>query len=67
MTRDDAQTNDSARISIRLEVDLDAQPIGGMITPAGGQPSPFVGWLGLTAALAELGSREDPPTPEKIK
>lgn len=67
MTHDDAQTDGSARISLRLEVDLDAEPIEGTMSPAGGQPNPFVGWLGLTAALEGLRSREELRTPEKIE
>ena len=41
-------------VRVWLELDLEAQPIAGTIGTAGARPSPFFGWLGLTAALEGL-------------
>ena len=44
----------AAPIDVWLELDLDAQPIEGTLGRRDGPRRPFVGWLGLTAALEEL-------------
>lgn len=54
MTKEEAPGARGTPIRIWLELDLDAQPIEGTLTPSDGGPSRFVGWLGLTAALEGL-------------
>ncbi len=44
-----------------LEADLETQPIEGTLSPPHGSPSPFVGWLGLTAAIEGLSPGRDSP------
>ena len=64
VTADEVQTQTGTPIGIWLELDLSAQPIAGTLSPPGGPPSAFVGWLGLTAALAGLRSGPEPPAGE---
>lgn len=64
MTADEDQAQTVAPIALWLELDLDAQPIAGTLSPPGGPASPFVGWLGLTAALAGLRREPESPTTE---
>ncbi len=45
-------------IGVWLELDLDAQPIEGTLSPPGDPPARFTGWLGLTAALEGLRGHE---------
>lgn len=66
MTCVNAQEDGRPRIALELEVDLTAQPIEGTMSHAGGRPKPFVGWLGLTAALDKLLSRQEARAPEKL-
>ena len=47
-----------------LELDLEAHPIQGTLSRPGGAPNPFVGWLGLTAALEGLSSLPEPAGPD---
>lgn len=54
MTADEVETKAATVIGGWLELDLDAQPIEGTLSPPGGSPSTFIGWLGLTAALEGL-------------
>ena len=56
MTTNELPTDERTTGPIRawLELDLDAEPIEGTLSPPGGPASPFVGWLGLTAALERL-------------
>jgi hypothetical protein len=51
MTAEEPPTEGAFPIRALLEVDLDAQPIQGILSAPGEAPRPFVGWLGLTAAL----------------
>lgn len=39
---------------LRLELDLDSDPIAGSVLAPGGAPVAFVGWLGLAAELERL-------------
>lgn len=39
------------RVELLLELDIDADPIAGLVRHGNGAPRPFTGWLGLTAAL----------------
>ncbi len=39
---------------LRLDLDLDADPIAGTVRAPGEDPVDFVGWLGLTAELERL-------------
>jgi hypothetical protein len=54
VTADELSTENDTAIGVWLELDLDAQPIEGTLTPPDRPPNPFVGWLGLTAALEAL-------------
>jgi len=44
-------------IQVWLELDLVARPIRGTLSLPAGSPSPFVGWLGLAAAIEGLRPR----------
>lgn len=52
-------------LALWLELDLEAQPINGTLAPPCGPSVPFVGWLGLTAALEKLRGELEPPAREK--
>lgn len=67
VTADEVQTQTGTPIGIWLELDLSAQPIAGTLSPPGGPPSAFVGWLGLTAALAGLRGAGEPAPREQIE
>lgn len=54
-------------VALWLELDLDAQPIKGTLAPPRGPSVPFVGWLGLTAALEGLRGAHEPPVREKAE
>lgn len=56
MTTDDRPSDQPAtsRIQVWLELDLDTLPIKGTLSAPDCPPIPFVGWLGLTAALEGL-------------
>jgi hypothetical protein len=54
MRPDHLPAEHASAIRIWLELDLDAEPIEGTLTPPREGPSRFVGWLGLTAALEGL-------------
>lgn len=45
---------DKRTVELRLELDLDADPIAGTVRSPGEAPAAFVGWLGLTAELERL-------------
>jgi hypothetical protein len=55
----------SSRISLHLDLDLGTQPIEGEVRTVGGHSLPFVGWLGLTAALEQ--ATQDGPTDPTIR
>lgn len=45
-------------LHVRLDIDLDARPIAGVLTDGDGVATRFTGWLGLASALEDLqGSR----------
>ena len=50
----DPASDGPAPVRVLLELDLEAQPIEGNLGRPGGPSTPFVGWLGLTAALEGL-------------
>jgi hypothetical protein len=49
---------------LRLDLDLDAEPISGRVGIEGAEPVAFTGYTGLIAALESIraGEREDVPT-----
>jgi hypothetical protein len=52
---DDRSGRDEERtLSLRLEVQLDRQPIGGRLRTDWGAEETFVGWLGFVDALRRL-------------
>jgi hypothetical protein len=52
---DDRQGRDEERtLSLRLDVQLDRQPIGGRLRTDWGAEETFVGWLGFVDALRRL-------------
>jgi hypothetical protein len=57
---DQRRTSDEDRtLSVRLEVQLDRQPINGRLSSERGAVEPFVGWLGFVEAMTRLNeSRE---------
>lgn len=55
-------TEGASAVRVWLEVDFEAEPIRGTLNAPGGAPYPFVGWLGLTAALKGL--RAEPEATE---
>jgi hypothetical protein len=56
----------TGRICFQLELDLTTQPIEGELRTAAGTSLPFVGWLGLTAALERAaGHLTDPIDPQE--
>lgn len=40
-------------VELRLELEIDAEPIAGRLRLEGGAPRSFSGWLGLAAALED--------------
>ena len=54
----------SERISLHLDLDLASEPIEGEVHADGGSSHPFVGWLGLTAALEGAVSDGTNPNPQ---
>lgn len=57
----------SPRTTLRLDVDLTCEPIEGEIQAPSGPAVPFVGWLGLAAALerAAPAPGHSPTTPQE--
>jgi hypothetical protein len=50
---DDARGFEGARVKVlRLEIEVDRDPIAGRLSEDGGPGRPFAGWLGLARALA---------------
>lgn len=47
------------RLVLRLEVDLDAEPITGILAQRGHAGRPFTGWLALTDAIESIRGAED--------
>ena len=49
---------------LRLDLDLDAEPISGQVTLDGAEPVAFTGYTGLIAALESIraGETEDVPS-----
>jgi len=54
--------SDSTRI-VTLKLDTDADPISGELNEAGETSRPFVGWLGLAAALERVFAGRSPAVP----
>jgi len=54
MTAERPSTEEARPIRAWLELDLDAEPIQGRLSPPGAEPNPFTGWLGLTVAIEGL-------------
>ncbi len=50
----------ASAIRASLEIDLHTELIRGTVNRRGARPSPFVGWLGLAAAIAALRKGADP-------
>jgi len=60
---DDRPLPDEERtLSLRLEVQLDRQPIGGRLRTDWGAEETFVGWLGFVDALRRLYDLRAPET-----
>ena len=51
------------RMHLRLEVDLQAEPISGEVAADGSEPHRFMGYSGLIAALESIRNGEPPPAP----
>ncbi|HLX89985.1 MAG TPA: hypothetical protein VKR22_16180 [Acidimicrobiales bacterium] len=49
-------------LSVRVEFDLDAHPIGGTVVDPAGTPEPFHGWLELTEKLEAVRNSALSPT-----
>jgi hypothetical protein len=47
-------TPERSRLRARLDIDLAASPIEGILTADDGRETRFTGWLGLAAALEDL-------------
>jgi hypothetical protein len=49
---------------LRLDLDVDAEPISGQVAVDGAEPVAFTGYTGLIAALESIraGERQDVPT-----
>jgi hypothetical protein len=51
---DQAHSGEEDTLSVRLDLDLAAQPISGRLRTDGGAEERFVGWLGFVDALKRL-------------
>jgi hypothetical protein len=51
---DHHQEDDGSVLSVRLDLDLDRQPISGRLRTEQGGEEGFVGWLGFVDALKRL-------------
>jgi hypothetical protein len=51
-----------APIHVRLEIERDGERIAGRLSTAEGLTVPFIGWLGLAAALEQATAPADPST-----
>ena len=51
---DEARTDEGRPLSVRLDLDLDREPIGGRLRTERGADERFVGWLGFVDALRRL-------------
>ena len=40
-------------VNVRLELEVNADPVAGRVQHGGGEPRPFGGWLELAAALRD--------------
>ncbi len=61
---DRSRGHEGRTLSVRLDVQLDRQPIGGRLRTDWGAEETFVGWLGFVDALRrlrDLGAPEDSP------
>jgi hypothetical protein len=49
---------------VRLDLDMDAEPISGQVASEGAEPVSFTGYTGLIAALESIraGERQEVPT-----
>ena len=62
---DDRQSRGEERtLSLRLDVQLDRQPIGGRLRTDWGAEETFVGWLGFVDALRRLHDLRGPAPDE---
>jgi len=60
---DDERPEPGRTLSVRLDVQLDAQPITGRLRTDGGEDEPFVGWLGFIDTLRRLSGYPDGSEP----
>jgi hypothetical protein len=60
---DDERPEPGRTLSVRLDVQLDAQPITGRLRTDGGEDEPFVGWLGFIDTLRRLSGPQDSGNP----
>jgi hypothetical protein len=58
-------TSENTRV-VTLELDTDADPISGRMTEPGETSRPFVGWLGLAAALERVFAGRSPAAPPNV-
>ena len=56
----------TAPLSLTLELDPAAEPIAGSLRDGGSLPRPFVGWLGLLAALDAVLTRDPDVRAEEV-
>jgi hypothetical protein len=57
---DDRSLDEERTLRLRLEVQLDRQPIGGRLRTDSGTEETFVGWLGFVDALRRLHDLQSP-------
>jgi hypothetical protein len=48
------RTDEDRVLRVQLELDLDSQPVTGLLRSEGGADEAFVGWLGFVDALKRL-------------
>jgi hypothetical protein len=60
---DDEPPEPGRTLSVRLDVQLDAQPITGRLRTDGGEDEQFVGWLGFIDTLRRLSGPPDSGAP----
>lgn len=58
----DDNRDEERTLSVRLDVQLDREPIGGCLRTDWGAEETFVGWLGFVDALRRLHDLREPET-----
>jgi hypothetical protein len=51
---DDTHGHERRRLRVQLELDLEHEPVRGLLRPERGDDQTFVGWLGFVDALKRL-------------